>query len=88
MLLNNIIERDKLRSNLAGTVRWIKCVEGGLSVLSEEERLILDKFYIHPVPGAADYLASVLHLDIKTVYKRKDAAVRKFTVAMYGITEE
>jgi hypothetical protein len=47
----------------------------------------LERFYIKPEKGAADRLASDLNLDVKTVYKRKDAALRHFTVSLYGGVE-
>lgn len=59
----------------------------GLAVLTPEERLVLDRFFIHPEKGAADRLAGDLHLDVKTVYRRKDAALLHFTISLYGGVE-
>ena len=64
--------------------KWVALVEAGLEILSQDERLILERFYIRPEKGAADRLAGDLNLDVKTVYKRKDAALRHFTVSLYG----
>lgn len=82
--LNNITSRELLKDNLKQTVKAARRTEKALGVLSEEERMVLDRFYIHPEKKAADRLAGDLHLDVKTVYFRRDAALRKFTVAMYG----
>lgn len=84
MLPPIIVEQSELREALHCTERWLVRVERGLSVLDEEERKILDRFYIIRQKGAAELLADEMNLDIKTIYHRKDAAVRKFTIAMCG----
>lgn len=87
MMLSNIVQREELERSLDQVKKWVALVDAGLEILSEEERLILDRFYVHPEKGAADRLAGELHLDTKTVYKRKDAALRRFTISLYGGTE-
>ena len=86
MLLNNIVEQEELKKTFLEAKRWVAWMDKGLAVLSKEERLILDRFFIYPEKGAADLLAGELHVDTKTVYKRKDAAVHKLTLALYGQT--
>lgn len=87
MLLNNIVKREELKVAFKAAQEWVGRVENGLAVLNAEERLVLEKFFLFPAPGAADRLAGDLHLDVKTVYRRKDAAIKKFTMALYGCTE-
>lgn len=87
MMLSNIVHREELERSLEQAKIWVELVDAGLEILSEEERLILDRFYIHPEKGAADRLAGDLKLDVKTVYRRKDAALRHFTICLYGGTE-
>lgn len=87
MLLSNIVHREELERSLDQAKKWVDLVDTGLEILSRDERLILDRFYINPAKGAADKLAEELLLDVKTVYKRKDAALRKFTISLYGCTE-
>lgn len=87
MLLSNIVHREELERSLEQAQKWVDLVDAGLEILSEEERLVLDRFYINPEKGAADRLAGDLGIDVKTVYKRKDAALRKFTISLYGGTE-
>lgn len=82
-----LLKQSELREALYFTERWVKRVERGLSVLDEEERKILDRFYIIHQKGAADKLADEMGLDIKTIYHRKDTALRKFTIAMCGSTD-
>lgn len=87
MLLNNIIQREELNWSLEQAQQWVSLVDSGLSVLGDEERLILDRFYIRGEKGAADSLAGDLAMDVKTVYRRKDAALRRFTIALWGCVE-
>lgn len=87
MYLSNIVCREELRRSLDRARIWVSNIDSALSVLDEEERLLLDRFYIHPEKQAADRLAGDMHVDVKTVYRRKDDALRKFTTALYGGTE-
>ena len=87
MLLKNIILREELGLTCKLAQDWVKRVEGGLSVLTAEERLVLERFFIHPEKNVADRLAGDLHLDVKTVYRRREQAVHKFTTALYGCVE-
>lgn len=87
VMLSNIVRQEELGWSLEQAQKWVDLVDAGLDILSEEERLILDRFYIHSERGAADRLAGDLHMDVKTVYKRKDDALRRFTVSLYGGTE-
>lgn len=87
MLLSNIVLQEELERSLEQATKWVALVDAGLEILTKEERTILERFYVHPERGAADRLAGDLNIDEKTVYKRKDAALRKFTVSLYGGTE-
>ena len=87
MMLSNIVHREELERSLEQAKKWVAMVDAGLEILSAEERLILDRFYINPEKGAADRLSSDLGVDVKTVYRRKDAALRHFTICLYGGTE-
>lgn len=87
MLLNTMVRQEELKENLRTVSRWIKRVDRGLAELTEEEIVILTRFYIHPEKGAAERLALDLGIDVKTVYWRKDRALRKFTTAMCGCVE-
>lgn len=87
ILLSNIVLREELKRDLEQAQIWVDQVDAGLDILDKEERLILDRFFIHPLKGAADRLSGDLSVDVKTVYKRKDAALRHFTISLYGATE-
>lgn len=87
MLLTNIVHREELQRRLSDAKRWVDIVDGGLAVLSDEDRLVLDRFYIHPMRGNVDRLCDDLAIEKAAVYKRKEKALRRFTVALYGAVE-
>ena len=86
-MLSSIVKEQELLGSLGLAQNWTRQVEQGLAVLSREERLVLDRFYINSSKGAAERLADELHMDVKTVYRHKDAALRRFTIALYGCVE-
>ncbi len=87
MYLSNIVLREELERSLEQAQKWVNLVDAGLDLLSADDRKILDRFYMNPVRGAADRLAEELYMDVKTVYRKKDGALRRFTVSLYGSTE-
>lgn len=87
MLLSNIANRDELRRSLRQAKTTVALVERGLAVLNAEERLVLDRFYIHPARGNADRLCEELGIEKASVYRRKESALRRFTIALYGVVE-
>ena len=87
MLLSCIVKIEELQRNLDQAKLWIKAVDKGLAILDPTERNILDRFYISPARGNVDRMCEELFVEKSTLYKRKDVALRKFTIALYGCTE-
>lgn len=85
MMLNNICERDYLRSCLQVTRMEIHTVEAALEKMDENERFVLDRFYID---RRADYVGEIserLHVERSRVYQIKDRALVNFTKLFCGI---
>lgn len=82
--LNNIVARDRLNANLEENRRFVSRVSNALSILTEEEKELLRRFYMIPEKGAVYNLADEKHVDRTTIYRWKDMAIEKFTTAMYG----
>ena len=80
----NIVERELLQKNLEDARKLVGRVNSALSVLSEGEQKLLERFFIKKEREACFNLAEELKIDRKTVYYRKEEALRKFTIAMYG----
>lgn len=86
-MLNSMVYRSELEESFLRTRLWVDATDRALGVLNQEERILLERFFIYAEPKAADRLAGDLHMDVKTVYRRKDEALRKFTIALYGMAE-
>lgn len=86
-MLSNIATREKLARNLETSRLWVENVDRALASLTEEERRVLDAMYIHRQRAAAPRLAEELGVEERSVYYRRDRALRRFTIAMYGAVE-
>lgn len=87
MLLSNIVHREELENALEQAKKWVALVDAGLEILSVEERLVLGRFYVHPERGNVERLCTEMGCEKATVYRRRDVALRRFTLALYGGTE-
>lgn len=86
-MLSNIVHRDELKRRLREARLWVAQVDKALAVLDDEERLVLDYFYIHRAKGNVGELCERLNVEQATVYRKRDSALRRFTIALYGVTE-
>lgn len=87
MMLNNIVLREELERSLEQAKMWVALVDAGWEILTEEERLILERFYVHPEKGNVDRLCGELGVEQSSVYRRRDRALYHFTVCLYGCSE-
>lgn len=87
MLLSNIVHREELERSLEQAKKWVALVDAALAILSAEERLLLERFYVHPARGNVDKLCDELGLEKSQVYAKKDSAIRHFTISLYGCCE-
>ncbi len=83
-LMNNLAERGEKQKRLKRMLKEMQWVERAMSVLSEEQRLILDRSYIHPEKGAIERLCSELGYEKTTIYKKREHALEKFSLAYHG----
>lgn len=86
-LLSNIVHREELARRLEESRLWVEIVNRAFGVLTAEERLVLEQMYIRQGKGAADSLCAQMGVEKATIYRRRDAALRHFTLALYGTTE-
>lgn len=86
-LLSNLVHRQELERRLTDTQLWLTTMDRALDQLDREDRQILEKFYIHPGKGNVDRLCEELCIEKSGIYKRKDKALRRLTIALYGIVE-
>ena len=86
-LINNVSERQLLELNLTITKKLLELTQNALSKLEDDEREVLNAFYISAIPNHIQVLCQRLHMEKTFVYKLKDRALRKFTMLMFGIIE-
>lgn len=86
-LLNNIAERDELERVKRQTAGWLEWMNGALTALSGEDKDLLDKFYINRRKGHVERLCEEMHIEKSEVYRRKEKALRRFALALYGSVE-
>lgn len=86
-ILDNMMSRQELMWRLEQAESWLSCMDRALGALSGEEKLVLQRFYINPEKGSVERLCSELGLESSSVYRKRDKALRHFTVALYGSAE-
>lgn len=86
-LLSNICRRQRLEHNLQAVKRLLANINDGLAVLTEAEKLVLECFFINRTEDYLERLHVALDYELAQIYRIKDAALRKFTMAMYGVLE-
>ncbi len=86
-ILDNMMSRQELLWRLEQAENWLSCTDRALSALSGEEKLVLQRFYISPEKGSVERLCSELGLESSSIYRKRDKALRHFTVALYGSAE-
>ncbi len=87
LLINNLVQRQELEWNLKRVKHWLAVADRGLAALLPDEKLILQRLYLHPEKGALERLCSELGVEQSTVYRKRDQALQRFTVALYGFAE-
>lgn len=88
MLLGNMQQRAELERNLARAQIAVQQVKDALGTLESDDVLLLDLMHIHPSKGKIERIMDEFKLqETKSVYRRVDKALHKFTVAYYGFTE-
>ena len=83
-LLDNLMKRQQLQWSLDQAQSWTGTVSRALGALEPEEQLILQQLYILPREGAVGQLMERLSVERSTVYRRRDKALKKFTLSLYG----
>ena len=86
-LLNNLVLSRELAWTLEQAQLWLRTVSAAFSVLTPEEKLILSHFYIYRETGTLNRLCQQLSLEQSSIYRRRDKALHKFTLALYGTAD-
>ena len=87
ILLDNMIHRQELQWRLEQARDWLSCTDRALGALCPEEKLVLHRLYICPEKGSVERLCEELGVEQSSVYRKRDKALYRFTIALYGSTE-
>ena len=86
-MVDNILERERLKKTYYATKKLVELVEKGLARLNPQELEILEKFYIYPAKGNINRLVEKFGYEQRQIYRMKDKALYKFTIATYGLID-
>jgi DNA-directed RNA polymerase specialized sigma subunit len=86
-LINCIAEKEKLLHNYRAVKGQVQILESALASLTDQERLVLERFYINRLPGYLERLMDELSIEKSELYRRKDMILRKLTTSLYGIKD-
>lgn len=84
-LINAFVEKERLTANINSAERMINIIERGLASLSEEDRRLLEKFYMSNSPTKMRHLSEEFGYEARTLYRKRERALTNFTIAMYGL---
>lgn len=85
-MLNNIVKREELKRNLKSVTGEVERIDSAMQALSEQDQELLERCYISPMKGYIERLQDELRLkDESSVHRRKREALRRFTIAYYGV---
>lgn len=84
-LLNNILHRQELAWTLQQAQAWLQLTDRALTALTQEEKQILTRLYIYPEKGGLERLCHELDMETSSIYRHRDRALKRFTMALYGI---
>jgi len=84
-IIDIIVETERLKHNIATAEGLTSLVDRGLSTLTYDERTVLEDFYMTDNPKGAKKLRDELGYAPRSLYRLRDGALKKFTLAMYGV---
>ena len=86
--LSKMVELEELKARKLITEKRVQLLQDCLDKLSEEQRLILDRFYIRHTSDYIEELEEVLFKSRTQIYYEKDNALRRLVRLLYGIGVE
>lgn len=83
-LIGNIIKRQELCDSYENAKIWVDTTDQAMSVLNGEEKTILTRMYVTPERGVVNELCLSLGVEQSSIYRKRDQALYRFTMALYG----
>ena len=85
-IISSIVLKEKLIANLKVAKKSVTLIEKGLDNISSGQRRVIELFYFAN-GGGYRRVMDEFNIEQSEAYRRKDEALRAFTIAMYGIPE-
>lgn len=86
-MLNLIAAIDEKTALYKLNHREVERIKRALSVLTEEEYLVLEAFFIYPTADPVKALKEQKHFERTWIYNTRRGALRKFAKALYGAVD-
>jgi len=83
-MLNNFVKRRNLMARILRVESEIKAADNALERLDYKDRIVLQAFYILPLPGRIERIMKELHVEERTAYKYREHALVAYCNARYG----
>ena len=83
MLVNKLVEIEELKQNLKSTEKEISWLKQGLEVLNDMEKDVINKMCFDKIQ--IKNICEELGYEKSQIYRIKDQAIYKMTIALYGI---
>lgn len=83
-VLGQLVKLGELEQRQQQAQKWLEATNRALSALTPEEKLVLHRLFIQPGKHSVDRLCQELGTERSTVYRKREAALRHFTRALYG----
>jgi DNA-directed RNA polymerase specialized sigma subunit len=86
MMCRAIDQCDVLLNRYQQAVEFMSWFDPAWIQLSEEERLLLETFYMGDAnkTAAVENISELLHIERAQIYRRKDKALNRLTIFLYG----
>lgn len=86
-IVDAMAELNELRPRLDYSIAKNKRIDKALSMLTEQQRSILDRFHINKTENHVQILCAELGYEKSNIYNFYNEAMRDFTIAMYSIVD-
>lgn len=81
-LLDNLTQRQELEQQLERVESWVQITQQALEQLEPREQTVLRRLYMEGAEASA--VGREIGLERSSLYRLRDEALRKLTIAMYG----
>ena len=75
---------EELADRLRQTERTVACIELAMTMLTDNEQLLLNKMFINAGENPVDDICEEYRMEKSNIYRLRKRALDKFTMAIYG----